>query len=586
MSRTFNICAQSTASYTPYRFFNHEGHKEHEEDFLVRFVFFVVHNMPDSILLNANIHTLDSKNPHATALALRDGKIAAVGDDSLRALAGPHTRLVDLEGRTVLPGLTDAHIHFEWYSIGLANVDVETETLAEALRRVAERASATPPDQWIRGHGWNATRWGIDFPTAAQLDSAAPDHPVYLTTKSMHAGWANSAAMRLAGVTSETPDPPGGKVLRDERGAPTGIFLETAMDLITARSYTSAGEGQQRTGPTVEDVARAMLLGQQRAWELGLTSLHDFDGVRCFKAYQLLRERGQLGLRVVKNLPVAYLDHAIALGLRSGFGDDWIRLGNVKVFMDGALGPRTAQMIEPYEGEPENFGIVVTDKEELYEHATKAAQAGLAMTVHAIGDKANHDLLDVYETIRNEGRGESETRPYKALRHRCEHVQVLHPDDWARLGQLNVIASMQPIHAPSDMQMADKHWGARRTPGAYAWRTQLNAGAVLAFGSDAPVENPNPFWGIHAAVTRRRADGTPGQGWHPEQRLTVEEAVCGFTLGAAYAGNMENKIGSLALGKYADLIVIDRDIFACDPMDIKDTQVLRTMVEGKWKYER
>lgn len=538
--------------------------------------------MPTTLLLNANIYTLDSQNPRATAIAIRDGKIVAVGDDALRAMARPHTRLVDLEGRTVLPGLTDSHIHFEWYSLGLANVDVETDTLAEALHRVAERAAATAPGQWIRGHGWNASRWGGDFPTAAQLDSAAPQHPVYLTTKSMHAGWANTVALRLAGVTNETPDPPGGKLVRDESGAPTGVFLETAMDLITARSYTSAGEGQQRTGPTVDDVARAMVLGQEQAWRYGLTGLHDFDGVRCFTAYQLLRERGQLGLRIVKNLPVAYLDHAIALGLRSGFGDDWIRIGNVKVFMDGALGPRTAQMIEPYEGEPENYGIVVTDKEELYEHATKAAKAGLAMTVHAIGDKANHDLLDVYQTVR----GEESARAQRPLRHRCEHVQVLHPDDFARLGQLNVIASMQPIHATSDMLMADKHWGKRRTPGAYAWRTQLNAGATLAFGSDAPVENPNPFWGIHAAVTRRRADGSPGpEGWHAEQRLTVEEAVRGYTLGAAYAGNMENACGSLAPGKHADLIVIDRDIFACDPMDIKDTQVLKTMVDGEWKYE-
>ena len=192
--------------------------------------------MPTTIVLNANVYTLDSKNPRATAIAIRDGKIVAVGDDALRAIARPHTRLVDLEGRTVLPGLTDSHIHFEWYSLGLANVDVETDTLAEALHRVAERAAATAPGQWIRGHGWNASRWGGDFPTAAQLDSAAPQHPVYLTTKSMHAGWANTGALRLAGVTNETPDPPGGKLVRDESGAPTGVFLETALDLITARS--------------------------------------------------------------------------------------------------------------------------------------------------------------------------------------------------------------------------------------------------------------------------------------------------------------------------------------------------------------
>jgi predicted amidohydrolase YtcJ len=282
---------------------------------------------------------------------------------------------------------------------------------------------------------------------------------------------------------------------------------------------------------------------------------------------------------VVKTIRVAYLEQAIALGLRSGFGDDWLRLGNVKVFLDGALGPRTARMIEPYEGEPDNYGITVTDTEEFYEQASRAAAHGLAMTTHAIGDKANHDLLDVYARIR----AEETVRGQPLLRHRCEHVQVLHPQDKARLGQLGLIASMQPIHATSDMHMADQHWG-KRSAGAYAWRTQLNHGATLAFGSDAPVESLNPFLGIHAAVTRRRADGSPGpDSWHPEQRLTVEEAVRGFTLGAAYAGYMEDKIGSLTPGKYADLIVLDRDIFSCDPMAIKDTQVLGTMVNGEWK---
>jgi predicted amidohydrolase YtcJ len=237
-------------------------------------------------------------------------------------------------------------------------------------------------------------------------------------------------------------------------------------------------------------------------------------------------------------------------------------------------------MIEPYEGEPANYGIQVTDKEELYEHATQAAANGLAMTVHAIGDRANHDLLDVYAQLRAEERQRGQT----PLRHRCEHVQLLHPDDFGRLGALNVVASMQPIHATSDMLMADRYWG-KRSAGAYAWRTQQAAGAHLAFGSDCPVENFNPFWGIHAAVTRRRADGSPGpDGWYPEQRLDVECAVRGFTEGAAYAGYMDNRLGTLSPGKLADLIVVDRDLFAVEPMLIRDTQVLGTMVGGEWKF--
>ena len=529
--------------------------------------------MHDLLLFNGIIHTLDPQRPLASALLARGDRILATGsDDDLRAraigLAGEQA--VDLHGLSVLPGLIDAHLHFDWYSLGLQNVDAETGTLAECLERVRTRANATPPGQWISGMGWNQNVWGGQFPTAADLDTAAPTHPVMLRAKSGHACWANSAALRLAGINSTTPNPPSGEIQRDTHGSPTGIFFEDAMHLVD----------HCLPEPTADDVAGAMLQAQTNAWRVGLTGIHDFDGRRSFTALQMLRERGQLGLRVVKQIQVRHLAEAVGLGLRSGFGDDWLRLGNVKVFVDGALGPRTASMIEPYEGEPDNYGIVVTDKEELYEFATRAAANGLAMTVHAIGDKANHDLLDVYTTIRTEER----QRGQAPLRHRCEHVQLLHPADAQRLGQLNVVASMQPIHATSDMRMADRYWG-KRSSGAYAWRTQLEAGAVLAFGSDCPVESFNPFWGLHAAVTRRRADGAPGpDGWYPEQRLDVETALRGFTLGAAYAGYSEARQGSLALGKLADLVVVDRDIFSVDPMAIKDTQVLGTLVGAGWKF--
>jgi len=526
--------------------------------------------MPEHLLTNANIHTLDPQRPHAAAIAIRDEKIVAVGTEAEARAALPSAHATDLRDQTVLPGLIDAHMHMEWYSTGLQAVNAETPTRDECLRRVQAKARTTPRGAWITGYGWNQTLWG-GFPTAADLDAVTQEHPVFLRAKSGHAGWANSLALKLAGITAATPDPHGGEIQRDAQGEPTGILLEDAMGLVSAHVPT----------PTVDELADRMRPAMENAWKFGLTGVHDFDGQRSLRAWQILRERGQLGLRVVKTIRVAYLDHAIGLGLRSGFGDDWIRLGNVKVFLDGALGPRTARMIEPYEGEPGNYGIVVTDPEEFYEHASKAAQFGLAMTTHAIGDKVNHDLLNVYAKVRSE----ETARGLARLRHRCEHVQILHPDDYARLGQLNVIASMQPIHATSDMLMADKYWGLRRSAGAYAWRTQLNAGAVLAFGSDCPVESLNPFLGIHAAVTRRRADGSPGPGgWYPEQRLTVNEAVRGFTLGAAYAGYMEDKIGSLQAGKLADVIVIDRDIYSGDPMDIKDTQVLGTMAGGEWKH--
>jgi hypothetical protein len=356
------------------------------------------------------------------------------------------------------------------------------------------------------------------------------------------------------------------------------------MDLVSARAYDGKPAPGGKPGPTADEVAKAMIAGQEKAWKVGLTGVHDFDGIRCFTAYQLLRERNQLGLRVNKNIPVAYLDHAIAVGLRSGFGDHWIRIGNVKIFADGALGTRTALMIEPYEGEPGNYGIAVTDKEEIYERGSLAAKHGLALTIHAIGDKANHDLLDVYETLRAEEASRFTPHGSGLLRHRAEHLQIVHPQDSRRFTALNIIASMQPIHATSDMLMADKYWG-QRSSGAYAWRTQLKHGAVLAFGSDTPVEPINPLWGIHAAVTRRRADGSPGaDGWYPEQRLTVSEAIDGFTKGPAFAARMENELGSLEPGKLADLTIVDRDLLHCDPMAIRDAEVLGTIVGGEFKF--
>jgi predicted amidohydrolase YtcJ len=314
---------------------------------------------------------------------------------------------------------------------------------------------------------------------------------------------------------------------------------------------------------------------------MGLTGVHDFDRRDCFLALQQLHIGRRLKLRVIKNIPLELLDHAYELGLRTGFGDEWLRIGSVKVFMDGALGPRTAAMFQPYVGEPENKGNLNMDGEQLFEFARRAADVGLGMTVHAIGDRANHEVLNAYEQLR----AYETERGLPHLRHRIEHVQVLHPDDAPRLAKLNVIASMQPIHATSDMRMADKYWG-ERTSLAYALKTQLDMGAHVAFGSDAPVESPNPFSGIHAALTRRRADGSPGPaGWHPEQKISPQQAIEGFTTGAAYAAYSENRQGRLARGMLADLIVLKNDPFTCDPDEVKDLQSSATMVAGEWVLE-
>ncbi len=332
--------------------------------------------------------------------------------------------------------------------------------------------------------------------------------------------------------------------------------------------------------PTLDELAAALRTAQAALWRVGLTGVHDFDGRRCFSALQILHSAGELRLRVLKSLPLEALEHALALGLRSGFGDDFLRIGSLKGFADGALGPRTAAMLQPYESEPENQGMLLMDGEEIFERGRTAVENGLSLAIHAIGDRANHEVLDGLAQLRLYEQS-LYGKTYR-LRHRIEHVQLIHPDDAGRLGELGIVASMQPIHAPSDMGMADRFWG-ERAAFSYAWRMQLAHGTALAFGSDAPVESPNPFWGLHAAVTRRRADGGPGEaGWYPEQRLSLLEALLGFTQGPAYVAGLENRLGKLAPGFAADVLVLERDPFTVSPDELRDFLPSATMVGGKF----
>ncbi len=523
------------------------------------------------IIHNAHIHTQNPAQPTASALVIDREHIIAVGNADNLFNQYPNAEKQDMQGRVILPGLTDAHLHLQHYALSLQKIDCETDTKEECLRRVAGRVQKSKPGEWILGHGWNQNVWGV-WPTASELDAIAPNNPVYLTAKSLHAAWANTKAMQMPNITSSTSDPHNGQIQHDAKGNPTGILLETAMELVSNKIPE----------PTIREIADAIEIAQPILWKMGLTGVHDFDRRDAFMALQQLRAQHKLKLRVLKNIPVELLDEAHALGLRGGFGDDVLRIGNVKVFMDGALGPHTAAMFQPYAGlaEESNRGILNMDGEELFEHGRKAAQVGLGMTVHAIGDRANHEVLNAYEQLRNY---EKENH-FPALRHRIEHVQIVHPDDAPRLAQLNVIASMQPIHATSDMLMADKFWG-ERSRLAYAWKTQLDFGAPLALGSDAPVESPNPFLGLHAAVTRRRADGSPSAGgWYAEQKLSMAEAFAGYTLGAAYAAYMEDRLGRLAPNFLADLIILEKDPFTCDPNELLTLQSSATMVAGAWVY--
>ena len=541
------------------------------------------------VLYNANIITMDPSTPNVSAIALDRGRILAAGSDqeiisNYLKVENPHGSdegMMDLQGRVVIPGLTDAHIHLENFALSLQKIDCETHSRAECIQRVADQVRVKPVGSWILGHGWNQNNWTEGFGSRTDLDAVAPLNPVYLTAKSLHAAWANSTALQIAKLDRNTPDPPGGRLGRDDQGELTGILFESAMELVSSVIPT----------PDENDLVKVIDNAQPVLWRMGLTGVHDFDRRRCFSALQILGKAGKLKLRVLKSLPLEDLDHAIAIGLRSGFGNDMLRVGGIKAFSDGALGPQTAAMFQPYNGSNNNRGMLFLDSEELYEYGQKAIQNGFSMAVHAIGDRANHEVLDAFLQLRElEGNldfgGDVQKAIRSGFRHRIEHVQVIHPDDANRLAKLGVVASMQPIHATSDMFMADRYWGERAAL-SYAWRTQLQNGAVLAFGSDAPVESPNPFWGIFAAITRRRKnDSTRVSGWYPEQKLDVMEALRAYTTGPAYTASMEDRIGKISPGYWADLAVLSENPFTCSPEELYEIESTATMVAGEWVYSK
>jgi hypothetical protein len=532
--------------------------------------------MIDRLIVNANIHTLDEIIPRASSLAIVRDRIVAVGGDELRMLADKTTQIDNLHGATILPGLVDAHIHWEWTARSLREVTLfGLSSKAATLARVAEAVAKSKPAGWLTGRGWSNSEWADGaFPTATDLDAVTGDIPTLLRARSGHGVWLNTAALRKIGITDSTPDPAGGVIVRDAAGKATGILLEEAIGLLDGHV----------PDPTPAELAAMMEEAQQLAWRSGLTGIHDFDPPTAFEAMQLLHQQGRLGLRVVKQINDPWIHHAHGLKVRFGFGNDWLRIGALKLFADGALGTRTAAMIEPYDGEPHNVGVVVKDKEVLYEFISEASRQGLPSTVHAIGDKAVHDVLDAFALVRAEEqlRGLHPTE----RRHRIEHVQIIHPDDVHRLAVMDIIASMQPIHATSDYEVADRYWGAR-SQWAYNPRLQLDAGARVAFGSDSPIEPFDPIKNIYAAVARRREDGSPGpDGWYPGARITIDEAVRGFTQGPAYAGGMEDRLGRVARGYLADLVVLDLDPYGVPPDHLLRLEVVGTMVGGVWQYHR
>jgi predicted amidohydrolase YtcJ len=512
--------------------------------------------------------TADGLHEFSVLVFDADGRIVATGDESLLEGIAENDR-IDGGGEVVLPGITDAHAHV--YSQGFLNVSLNllgTTSVEAAVKRIEEFASGRRAG-WILGRGWNQVLWPVqEFPSAADIDAVVADRPVWLQRIDGHAGWANSKALAIAGIDSNTPDPVGGKIIRDSNGNATGVLIDTAMALVD----------KHVPDPTRSDIRESYASAIDSLLALGITGVHD-AGINKTEAevYMSMADDGELGMRIYAMLSDTgpNLD-AFAEPIRA-YGNDHLDIASVKLYSDGALGSRGAAMIEPYDDDPENRGLPFYTQEQLDEFVRVANRKGFQVGIHAIGDLGNRMALDAFERAQG-----GKASP---LRNRVEHAQIIALDDIPRFSELGVIASMQPVHATSDMNMAEDRVGPQRIKGGYAWRRLLDSGAVIASGSDFPVELPNPFHGLYAAVARQDREGMPEGGWYADQALTRAEALHSFTLAAAYAARQEDRLGSLERGKWADFIVIDRDYFEVPASEIDDIRVLQTWVGGKLVYQ-
>ncbi|MBM3126808.1 MAG: amidohydrolase, partial [Chloroflexi bacterium] len=442
--------------------------------------------MKPLVIKNAQLYTFNPHQPAADAMVIVNGVIQSIGKfDQLDPSFIDKAAIEDLGGAFILPGFTDAHIHLLEYGLSLQRVECETVTREDCIERVRQRVVQAKPGEWVLGHGWNHNIWHEGKGDKTLLDNFSTENPIYLTHKSLHSGWANSAALHAAGIDRNAIDPKGGLIERDENGEPTGIVYEGAMRLVESAIPT----------PNVDQRKAALVNAQQKLISQGITAVHDFDVWECYQTLQEMEQEGRLKISVTKSIPFPMLDKAIEMNLRSGTGSNRLRIGWLKLFSDGALGPQTAAMLEPYIGS-DSKGMLFLTSAELAEIGRKAMSAGISLAVHAIGDRANREILDGFAQLKDECYFEG-----VALRPRIEHVQIITPEDVQRLAALGVWASMQPIHAVSDRDMADKYWG-ERCRHAYAWKSVLDAGGKLIFGSDAPVESPNPMWGLAAAAAR------------------------------------------------------------------------------------
>jgi predicted amidohydrolase YtcJ len=527
---------------------------------------------PADLIVTVNrVWTGDPARPWAQAVAARAGRILAVGAASeIQRWKGPRTRVIDRPDGFAVPGLIDAHGHMEGLGAGLEQVDLRgVRRLELVAQKVKARIDAQPGDGWIRGNHWDQSLWpGGAFPTATVLDAVAPERPVWLTRVDGHAGWANTEAMRRAKVTKATEAPSDGQILRDSAGNPTGVFIDGAMGLV----------GRAIPGPTRDDVRRRILAAQDQVLRAGLTGVHD-AGVSAGEAevYRSLQREGKLKVRIyaMASPPGGREVASVQVPPNPSDLGGRFELRAIKLFMDGAMGSRGGLLFDSYSDDPGNSGLQLIEPAVLARTTTEALRHGWQVCTHAIGDKANALVLDAYAAAIKAAPEAREPRL------RIEHAQVVRLADIGRFRDLGVIASMQPSHSSDDMRWADARLGPDRVQGAYAWQWFVRAGVPLAFGSDFPVEVVNPFWGLYAAITRQDENGQPAGGWHPEQRLTIDETLRGYTAGAAFAGFAEDRVGMLKAGMQADLTILERDLFNVPALDLLKSQVIATVVEGE-----
>lgn len=527
---------------------------------------------PDVIVVNAKVYTVDPAQPEAQAIAIRGDRIARVGTTAdVMSTRGPATQVIDAGGRAVVPGLHDAHGHVLGLGESLRSLDLRDTTSAEAIvAQVRARAASTPRGQWIVGRGWDQNDWPERaWPTAAQLDAATPDHPVYLSRIDGHAAWVNTAAMGAASLTASVKDPDGGRILRDATGVPTGVLVDVAMGLVS-RHIPAAD---------AKEVDEQLRLADDLLAKLGVTMVHDAGvSIANTQRYRQAADAGTLKTRIYAMLRPQRAGQAYPPPL-VGYAGHMVTIRAVKLVADGALGSRGAALHEPYADEADTRGLLVTTPATLHAQALAAARAGYQPCIHAIGDRANTTVMDLFEQVQREVPGS------RALRMRNEHAQILRASDIPRFAALGVVASIQTTHATSDMPWVAARIGEQRMrAGAYVWRALHDSGATLANGSDFPVERPNPMLGFYAAITRQDPEGQPPGGWMPEQRLTRAEALHSLTAGAAYAAHLESELGMLRAGMLADLLVLSEDIMQVAPAQVLTARPLVTMRGGRITY--